>query len=161
MLCLVLCREECAPRGGPPLVAGVFSVMTLLELMVMYRDAGMGGSPFWSNRVSSGYHLSQKEEHTQSRIHSTALTYKCNAVHVARGCGVAYGLRRCHICSSVHGTCERIHMNILRSPIGSWFCEVGWSVSPPQPRAGARRNGTRCCSTSSSATSTRSSTSRR
>ena len=38
-------------------------------------------------------------------------------LRVARGCGVAYGLRRCHICSNVHGTCECIHMNILRSLI--------------------------------------------
>ena len=50
---------------------------------------------------------------------------------VARGCGVAYGLRRCHIGSSVHGTCKRMHMNILRSPIGSWFWLVGRDGSPP------------------------------
>ena len=84
------------------------------------RDAGMGVSH--SGRtvclLFTTFHKRRKHNHADRAQHTRTSAMQSR---VARGCGVALGLRRCHICSSVHGTCKRMHMNILRSPIGFWF----------------------------------------
>ena len=86
-----------------------------IETSRLYEwGAGMRISSFWSTRVLSLYHLSIKRI-PQSCTCITSHTHMCMRIRVARGCGVAYGLRRTHICSNV-----MVHVN-------AYICV------PPQP----------------------------